>query len=215
MFLLIMYSSFLYPVEFQENVLYDIAAATNLDVQSFGLERDIELHLHFYFFHVDLEYNHLTFQLFLFELVFMADIIINLFVIREEDLKKHDRLKITYAITSQSYLNDGFWFDFLVWFPWGPLLAEMISDDFYILNFIKCARLVVVQSYLNDAILKEFFTKLFDLRFQSILADPILREDINNNRTLIETRILVNNIVIALKIIFLTMLILFFTGNYW
>ena len=61
MFLLIMYSSILYPVEFQEKILYDIAAATNLEVNSFELERNIEFKLHFYFFEVDLKYNHFKF----------------------------------------------------------------------------------------------------------------------------------------------------------
>ena len=42
-----------------------------------------------------------------------------------------------------------------------------------------------------------------------------MRVDFRNNRTMIESRMLASNIAIALKIIFFTMLALYFTGLYW
>ena len=56
---------------------------------------------------------------------------------------------------------------------------------------------------------------MFDYRFNQILKDPVLRVDFRNNRTMIELRMLASNIAIALKIIFFTMLALYFTGLYW
>ena len=56
---------------------------------------------------------------------------------------------------------------------------------------------------------------LFDLRFNSILKDIKKREDFQHNWTIIEKRILINNIVISIKILFYTILTLYFTGTYW
>lgn len=56
---------------------------------------------------------------------------------------------------------------------------------------------------------------LFDLRFNAILKDTKKREDFYNNWTIIEKRILINNIVISIKILFYTILTLYFTGTYW
>ena len=55
---------------------------------------------------------------------------------------------------------------------------------------------------------------LFDLRFDAILKDPKKREDFYHNWTIIEKRILINNIVILIKILFYTILALYFTGTY-
>lgn len=40
-------------------------------------------------------------------------------------------------------------------------------------------------------------------------------QDIRNNRTMIEKRILANNLIIAIKIFFYTVLALYYTGSYW
>lgn len=42
-----------------------------------------------------------------------------------------------------------------------------------------------------------------------------MSHDFKENRTYIEARMLVNNIAIAIKIFFYTVLILYFTGTYW
>ena len=76
--------------------------------------------------------------------------IINFFIIREEDKKKYNRLINDFSITAQSYLNNGFWFDFIIWIPWGSILAWCIHTDLHVMNFIKCFRIVIIQKYLND-----------------------------------------------------------------
>lgn len=214
-FWLVIYSCFLYPIEFQERTLHEIDELTNLEVSSFNLPRDIEYHLHLWLFKIDLKYNHLSLQLFIFEMFFLFDIIINLFVIREEDVLKHDKHIDDISITAQSYLNDGFWFDFLVWFPWGHVMAWVVHEDFHVLNFVRCFRLIVIRKFLNEQTIKEKCDQLFDKRFLQILKDPIKRVDFRNNRTMIESRMLTKNIAIAFKILFYTMLALYFTGNYW
>lgn len=145
----------------------------------------------------------------------MLDIILNFFVIREEDVVKHGRAAVGLSVTAHSYLNDGFWFDFLVWFPWGPATAWIIHDDFHIFNFVKCLRLVVIRRYLNDRMIKKSCAKVFDHCFKAILADPAKNVDFRNNRTMIEIRMLTNNIVIAFKISLYSALALYYMGNYW
>ena len=70
--------------------------------------------------------------------------VISFFERREEDVKKYDKLIDDISITSKSYINDGFWFDFLIWFPWGPIMARMIHENFQVFNFVKCLRLVAI-----------------------------------------------------------------------
>ena len=214
-FLIVMYSCLIYPIEFQEVSLYDIAATTDIEVESFELERNIRINQYLWFFTIDLKYNHLSFQLFLVEIIFLFDMVISFFERREEDVKKYDKLIDDISITSKSYINDGFWFDFLIWFPWGPIMARMIHEDFQVFNFVKCLRLVAIQKYMNDKTLKQLCERLYDYRFQSILDDPIKSIDFRNNRTMIESRILTNNFVITFKIFFYTILALYFTGLYW
>ena len=57
--------------------------------------------------------------------------------------------------------------------------------------------------------------KLFDIRFKQIMKNQKMSHDFRENRTYIEARMLVNNIVITIKIFFYTILILYFTGTYW
>lgn len=83
------------------------------------------------------------------------------------------------------------------------------------MHIIKTARITILNQYLNNKRLKEKCSRIFDERFQAILADPHLSRDFRNNRTMIELRILVNNVVIALKILLYTILALYFTGSYW
>ena len=47
------------------------------------------------------------------------------------------------------------------------------------------------------------------------MDDPKKNQDYKENRTFIEARILVNNIAIAFKILFYTILTLYLTGLYW
>lgn len=54
-----------------------------------------------------------------------------------------------------------------------------------------------------------------DYLFQTTLNDPVKSQDIRNNRTMIEKRILANNLIIAIKIFFYTVLALYYTGIYW
>ena len=145
----------------------------------------------------------------------MLDIVFNFFIIRLEDEDKFDQPITEMSITVQSYLNNGFWFDFLVWVPWGLLLSAIFHEYWNIFEFVKCFRLIYIGDYLNNANLKSICQKMFDYRFQSILDDPILRVDFRNNRTMIESRILVNNSVIALKILCYTILALYLTGTLW
>ena len=48
-----------------------------------------------------------------------------------------------------------------------------------------------------------------------ILDDPVQRADYKNNRTMIESRMLAKSVIIAFKIIFYTILVLYYTGIYW
>lgn len=75
--------------------------------------------------------------------------------------------------------------------------------------------MVVIDDYLNDKQLKDFCERLFEWRFQSILEDPVQSVDFRRNRTMIEAKMLVTNLIIALKIVSYTILALYFTGHYW
>lgn len=80
---------------------------------------------------------------------------------------------------------------------------------------IKVARIRILDVYLNNKRIKDKCSQLFDERFKVILADPYLSRDFRSNRTMIELRILVRNIAIAIKIIFYTIITLYFAGLFW
>lgn len=63
--------------------------------------------------------------------------------------------------------------------------------------------------------MKQISVALFDIRFNRILKDPKRSEDYKADETLIELRLLVVNVIITLKILFYTILTLYFAGTYW
>ena len=168
-----------------------------------------------FFFTIDFQYNYIEIALQVMELIFLLDIFLNMFIIREEDIQKHTKPITSFNITCLSYFSGSFWFDFLVWVPWGDMLSKLVHPDLIILDMIKTARILNLNNYFSNKIIKEKCCKMFDVRFKAILEDPFLREDFNKNRTMIEARILISNIAIALKIFFYTVLTLYFTGSYW
>ena len=127
-----------------------ISHATNLEVNSFHLPVDIDFTINLFLFSFSLQFNSLSLQLFIGEIIFMLDMIINFVTIREEDVKKYAKHINDVSITAKSYYIDGFWFDFIIWFPFGPLLARLVHPDLHVLSFIKCFRIVEIQKYLND-----------------------------------------------------------------
>lgn len=188
---------------------------TNLEVSSLDLERDYHVAFDLVFFTLVFEYNSLDLQLAICETIFLLDIIINFFVIRNEDVEKRDKPITSVSVTASSYYNQGFWFDFIIWFPWYAILKNVISGDLHVFNVIKCFRLVVLNNYLGDKQLKQKCGTVFDYFFKAVLDDPKKSQDFRENRTFIEKRILANNIAIAIKILFYTILTLYFTGAYW
>lgn len=144
----------------------------------------------------------------------MLDIIINFFVIRDSDVIKYDNPINELRVTADSYYNDGFWFDFIVWFPLDSFLV-LVHSDFVILKIVKSLRLAILNQYMNNKMIKEICSKIFNYRFNSILKDPKESMDFRENRTMIETKIIFTNLVITLKIFFFTILALYFTGSYW
>ena len=118
-------------------------------------------------------------------------------------------------MTSQSYKNDGFWFDFLILFPWRLLIDLIFGLNLHIIYIIKCSRLVVLNKYLNKANLKKMCGALFDHRFHAILEDPYMSQDFRNDRTIIKTRMIFSSLTVSIKILLYTILALYFTGVYW
>jgi len=129
--------------------MQELKNMTNLEVDSFGFENSIVADINLWFFEVELRLNFLSLQLFVIEIMFWLDIIISFFVIREEDALKYEKPITELDITARSYYDDGFWFNFIVWFPWDYILSA-INENFGVLSLIKCMRLIQINDYMND-----------------------------------------------------------------
>ena len=70
-------------------------------------------------------YDKLQVQFFIIEIVFLAEIFLKFFVIKSEDAVKRLAPINSVRITAMSYIQEGFWFDFLIWFPWYFILEKM------------------------------------------------------------------------------------------
>lgn len=90
--------------------MQEIEKTTNLEANTFGFKNSIDLDLNLWFFEVNLYFDNLSVQLFILEIIFLLDIIISFFVIREEDASKYEKPITDVGITARSYFNDGFWF---------------------------------------------------------------------------------------------------------
>jgi len=90
--------------------MQEIEKTTNLEANTFGFKNSIDLDLNLWFFEVNLYFDNLSVQLFILEIIFLLDIIISFFVIREEDASKYEKPITDLDITARSYFNDGFWF---------------------------------------------------------------------------------------------------------
>lgn len=75
-------------------------------------------------------------------------------------------------------------------------------------------RLLELNQYLNDRVLKQLSDAYHDRQLELICQDPKGRIDYQQNRTRIEAKILSANILKTLKIIFYTILIVYFVGTY-
>ena len=171
--------------------------------------------MNLYFISYKLDYNSLEMAIQILEIIFLLDIFLKMFIIKDEDCEKYDKPINSFKITSRSYFQSDFWFDLIVWIPWGELGKHIVHKDLNVLDMIKVARLTILLEYINDKNIKRVCSNLFDRRFKQILEDPILSQDFKHNRTMIEARILVNNVAISLKILVNTVIILYFTASVW
>ena len=217
MLVITIHSCFIYPVELSEILLQDIKNnnTDDLVVNCFDFEKGIEIFFNFWFFYFTSAYDLFQIQLFICECLFLADMLLKFFVIKTEDQQQYAKPIDSWVFTSRSYLKNGFKFDFIMLFPWALLFSKILGTNLNIINIIKLLRLAIIDDYLNNRNLKSFCSKIFDYWFQAILDDPVKSIDYKENRTMIEKRLLVNNLVIALKIILYTILFVHFIGSYW
>lgn len=146
------------------------------------------------------------------ELIFFIDIVLNFFKqkLDEAGLPMSEPLEVV----ASNYLTSDFKMDFFAFLPWG-YVASVVDHRLVFFWVLKAVRIKMLDDLVSDRKILPIVENYIEWKQAVPLADPELRDDINDDHVFINRKIFLKNMVTLLRLTAKLLFVAFFIGQYW